>query len=462
MAVQPESTPLPEDGWVAARLLPSTGIKGEKERETRATQALLSVMRGVPDFGSKILHLGGGPSGSRLVETYAEVPFSGGEGNACRPDGAAVVRTRGRAPNVRRWLIEVKTGDDQLTAEQVGTYLDIAREQGFDAVLTVSNQITSSPEESPVTLPARRGRPRDSEPQLYHLSWWRILTEAAVLHQHQGIADTDQAWILAELIAYLDDERSGVKPFHDMGRGWTTVRDGAPAERLRANQPEVQEVTERFGQLVEYLGMSLYRDLGRRAEVLHGRGDAASRRSEACAELAGRGTLRAAIKIADTVNPVEIVADLRTRQLATTVDVPAREDRATALPRIRHLLSQLKDTPEAGVDVEALYTYRRAAQATLTDARANPGRLLLEAAPRETPRSFRITLRRPIGRGGGRGGRDSAIDKTRRQLIDFYRDVIQGITPWRPAPAASAAHRSRDPRRRGWASRGGCATARPG
>ena len=85
--------------------------------------------------------------------------------------------------------------------------------------------------------------------------------------------------------------------------------------------------------------------------------------------------------------------------------------------------------------MEALYTYRRAAQATLTDARANPGRLLLEAAPRETPRSFRITLRRPIGRGGGRGGRDSAIDKTRRQLIDFDRDVIQGITPWRRAPA---------------------------
>jgi hypothetical protein len=135
------------------------------------------------------------------------------------------------------------------------------------------------------------------------------------------------------------------------------------------------------------------------------------------------------------VNPVEIVADLRARQLATSVEVPAREDRATALPRIRHLLSQLKDTPEAGIDVETLCTYRRTAQATLTDARAKPERLLLEAAPRETPRLFRITLRRPIGRGGGRGGHDSLIDKTRQQVIDFYRDVVQGITPWRAAPA---------------------------
>lgn len=95
----------------------------------------------------------------------------------------------------------------------------------------------------------------------------------------------------------------------------------------------------------------------------------------------------------------------------------------------------MRDSPEAGTDVQALYTYKRTAQTTLAEARANPERLLLEVAPRETPRSFRITLRRPIGRGGLRGGKDNFIDKTRQQVVDFYGDVVQAITPWRPAPA---------------------------
>ena len=36
----------------------------------------------------------------------------------------------------RNWtaLVEVKTGTNALAAEQLETYLDVAREQGFDAV----------------------------------------------------------------------------------------------------------------------------------------------------------------------------------------------------------------------------------------------------------------------------------------------------------------------------------------
>jgi hypothetical protein len=36
-------------------------------------------------------------------------------------------------------LVEVKTGPNQLATEQLENYLEIAREQGFDAVVTISN-----------------------------------------------------------------------------------------------------------------------------------------------------------------------------------------------------------------------------------------------------------------------------------------------------------------------------------
>ena len=41
--------------------------------------------------------------------------------------------------------MEVKTGTSVLDADQINAYWDIARAEGFDAVLTVSNEIAPSP-----------------------------------------------------------------------------------------------------------------------------------------------------------------------------------------------------------------------------------------------------------------------------------------------------------------------------
>src|SRR3712207_9385166 len=68
------------------------------------------------------------------------------------------------------------------------------------------------------------------------LSWWRVLTEAIVQHRHHGVADSDQAWILGELIAYLDHEASGASGFQDMGDKWVGVRNAAAAGTLRSEE----------------------------------------------------------------------------------------------------------------------------------------------------------------------------------------------------------------------------------
>lgn len=179
----------PEDGWHPARIIPTSGIGGGHEQERRATSALLAVMKAV---GAAIAGKAGGPRGR--LSTFVEVPLSGAEGESLIPDGAIVVEGRKGS----RWccLVEVKTSDNDLDPLQVDAYLDVAKAQGLDAVLTISNQITRSPAENPFALPTKgRGRPVN-RPPLYHLSWWHVLTEAIVFHQHHGIADPDQAWIL--------------------------------------------------------------------------------------------------------------------------------------------------------------------------------------------------------------------------------------------------------------------------
>ena len=230
-----------EEGWHPARLIPAVGIRGQEEQEKRATSSLLAVMRAIPDFGHALLGPLDAPKGR--IATYAEVQLKDGAGKTHIPDGAIVVE---RGKTVWKCLVEVKTGTAELRSEQVNRYLDWARENRLDGVLTISNEITGSPTDSPVPVDGRKLRAT----HLYHLSWWRIVTEAIVQHRHRGVSDPDQAWLLGELIAYLDDERSGASGFQDMGETWVRVRDGAGDGTLRAGDKEVRDVAERWEQFV--------------------------------------------------------------------------------------------------------------------------------------------------------------------------------------------------------------------
>jgi len=205
----------PEDGWHESRLIPITSIGGQADQEQRATSALLAVLRGVPEFGRAVLAQAGAPAGR--IRTYIEVRFPDEKGKAPRPDGAVIVEW-----GKKRWiaLLEVKTGGAQLAAEQVNAYLEIAHERSYDAVVTISNQITASPDESPVK--AKRWK----SVALRHLSWWGILTEARVQHARHSITDPDQAWILDELIRYLESDRAGTGGFEDMGDRWVVSAFG--------------------------------------------------------------------------------------------------------------------------------------------------------------------------------------------------------------------------------------------
>jgi hypothetical protein len=117
-------------------------------------------------------------------------------------------------------LVEVKTGGNQLAVEQLENYLDIAREQGYDAVLTISNEIPPMAGQHPTKVDKRKVR----KVALHHLSWTQVLAEAVMQKEFRGVADPDQAWILGELIRYLEHSRSGAMEFEDMGESWVAVR----------------------------------------------------------------------------------------------------------------------------------------------------------------------------------------------------------------------------------------------
>lgn len=167
----------PEE-WQPARLITVAGIRGQDEQEARATSALLAVLGAVPPFAHAILAPLGAPRGK--VETFCEVRLKDAAGRVSRPDGAIVV-TRGAT--AWRALVEVKTSTAPVLEEQVNRYLDLARENGFDCVITISNDIVSSPTDVPYPYDRRKTR----RVGLLHVSWWRILTRAVLEYRHRGI-----------------------------------------------------------------------------------------------------------------------------------------------------------------------------------------------------------------------------------------------------------------------------------
>jgi hypothetical protein len=412
-----------EEGWHAARLIPAIGIKGQEEQEKRATSSLLAVLRAVPEFGHALLGPLGAPKGR--ISTYTEVQVKDTAGRSHIPDGAIVIE-RGRTT----WmcLVEVKTGSAKLEADQVNRYLDWARENRLDGVLTLSNQITSSPADSPVPVDGRKLR----SVKLHHLSWWRVITEAIVQHRHRGVSDPDQAWLLGELIAYLDDDRSGASGFRDMGESWVKVRDGAGNGTLRATDAEVRSVAERWDQFVEYLCLGLGQDLGREVKPVRPRKQTATTRLDQTATmLATDGRVEAAIRVPDAAGPLVLRADLRAKSVITSVTVDAPLD-GRPTTKVNWLLRQLKDAPDDLV-IEVSFANSKATTAGLmTAAREHPPRLLLPNDAKRSPRSFRLALARPMGTKRGKGERSFVLE-TRKQAIDFYRELVQDLRPWRPS-----------------------------
>jgi hypothetical protein len=92
---------------------------------------------------------------------------------------------------------------------------------------------------------------------LHHLSWTQVLTEAVMQKTHRGVADPDQAWILGELIRYLEHPRSGALEFDDMGGSWVAVRQSVAAGTLRASDKGVADVASRWDQLTRYACLRL-------------------------------------------------------------------------------------------------------------------------------------------------------------------------------------------------------------
>ena len=380
----------------------------------------------VREFSIELMSpLGASRAQKATVETFTEVKFPG---TKVRPDG--LVRVEYGKSN---WssLVEVKTKSNNLNADQINSYWDLARDHGIDHVLTISNEI--APQEGVHPTEGLKVK-SNSRVQVSHISWSAIVSTALRIKQHKGVSDPEQAWLVEELIRYLDHPNSGALDFSDMGQHWVAVRDSAREGTLSNRSEGIDDVVARWDQLLRFGALELRAEIGEDVDPVFPRGqtDVRQRASALIDSLCSMGTLPGTLRIPHTVGDLRVEADLRARQLTASLYVGAPLDKG-AKGRMSWLVNQLKDAP-GDVDIEVFAKNARASTtASLDETRSDRYAPLDDG--RTEPYRFRIVMRSEMGMGRKTGTRSSSFITTVLNLINsFYGDVVQQITQWqRPA-----------------------------
>ncbi|MEV6785911.1 TerD family protein [Streptomyces sp. NPDC051098] len=412
------------EAWRPARLFPAPTLKSDKERELRATSVLLSVMAEVPEFGRRLTAPFGAPAGR--MQTFTEVSLPYGE-TPRRPDG--VIRVE-RAGKLWTGLVETKTNGNPLRPEQVQDYMDIAARRGYEAVITLSNDVAL--EGCPPVAAKTDGR-RKHKVALWHLSWAEVAHQAQMLIRHEGVGNAAHAWLLQELLSYLQHENSGCHGFQNMGPAWVPVRNGIDTETLCQGDRRAVEVVESWEQLIRQVCLRLGGELGQKVLPVQRakRGvDPRTRRAALADGLCEDGRLTAELRIDSTPGVLTIVADLRTGRLRTSMEVRAPEG-SYPLTSAKRLLRMLAEAP-ADLHVETLVEEGHGPRGTLERLRPEPADMLPKDGTRAT--GFRLSLFK--GMGVTRGSAETGFIRSVDDVVDrFYAQVVAQLGPFERRPA---------------------------
>ncbi|MBB3076873.1 stress response protein SCP2 [Streptomyces violarus] len=416
------------ESWKQARLFPVSALKNDRDRETRATSVLLSVMTQVPRFGRRITAPFGAPSGR--METFTEVSLPHGD-TPRRPDG--VIRVE-RAGKLWTALVETKTNGNPLRSDQVQAYMDIAARRGYEAVITLSNDVAL--EGSPL-VDVKIDRRRKHQVALWHLSWAEVAHQAQMLIRHEGVGNAARTWLLQDLLHYLQHENSGCHGFQNMGSAWVPVRNGINDETLCQGDPRALEVVESWERLIRQVCLRLGGELGQKvlpAQRTRRGTDPGARRARLADQLCLEGRLQAELRVEGAPGLLTLSADLRTAKLRTSVEFPAPEQ-GYPLTWAKRLVRRLAEAP-ADLHVETLVEGETGGpRGTLERLRPEPADLLpKDNATRIT--GFRLSLFK--GMGSGRGSAESGFIRSVDDAVQrFYSSVVVHLDA--PASGRTAA-----------------------
>ena len=406
-----------------ARLFP---VLADTSKEGRTLSILLACFETVDNFGKSLLSDLGIKVGARTqIKTYTEVVLKKGGDKAVRPDGLIVVKS-----GTTTWtaLVEAKVGNSDLNAEQLESYLEIARLNGIDALITISNQFAPLPTHHPVQLSTASLK----KARVAHWSWMYLLTQATLQLGNDEITDREQRVILNEMVRFLSHPSAGVKGFDQMPAAWTDVVNAVQAGgTIAAKSDAAQEVVGAWYQETRDLSLILSRQLGEDVSVRVPRAhvrDPELRMKTDLQTLATENCLRAEFDVPNTAGVIEVCADLRKRSVFASMRVAAPADRKSTKARLSWLVRQLQKSNPEGIHIRFIWPGRgQFTQQPLAVLRERPE--VAEDSDKVVS-SFEVVFARDLGVRFAQ--RKNFIVEIEQALPDFYEQVGQHLKAWQP------------------------------
>ncbi len=408
-----------------ARLFP---VLSTTSKEGRTTSIVLACLAKVDEFGASLLGSVDQKVGARSkIHTFTEVVCKNRAADIKeRPDGLIVLRS-----GSREWkaLVEAKIGSSDLNADQIERYRQLAKDNGIDCVISISNQFATSPQTHPLS---EVNKSRSKIP-VFHWSWMYILTEADLLLSQDSVSDTDQRILLNELRRFLTHESAGVKGFDRMPKAWGELnRLVSSGGVIPAKSSDAGTVITAWHQETRDLALILSRmteaSVSEKLSRKH-RSDSAARLKDDLVLLREKQELQAELDVPDAAAPLVVCVDMKRRSVDVGMTLRAPEDKVSTKARLNWVLRQIKAEDLADLYIRLLWPGKsEPTQYLVTDLREDPD---IANAHRDhlSPRSFHIFRSKRLG---ARFTQQTNFIVDLEALIPaFYGQIGANLTAWK-------------------------------
>ena len=427
--------------------LPDVLVRGERSRlfpvladtskEGRTLSIFLSCLETVPELGRSLLASIDVGVGSRAqIETYTEVVLKkNATQKSYRPDGLIRVTNGSKSWTA---LVEAKVGNAELTLDQLETYLDLARQNGIDALVTLSNQFASLPSHHPVNV----GASARKKVELFHWSWMYVLTQSTLLLSQEDVTDREQRVVLREMNRFLLHQSSGVKGFDQMPPCWgDAISKVLAGGTIPQNSADARELVSAWHQEVGDLSLVLSRQLETGVKVRIPKAFVMSPNDRQKADqktLSEQALLHTTLDVPDTAGAINVCADLKKRSILISMRLRAPDDMKTSKARVNWLLRQLQKAEPLNIHIRCFWPGKTpATQHTLAALRTEP-EIVNTDRQTQAVLSFEIIMAKDLGAKFSQ--RKLFLSELEALVPAFYNQAAQHLKAWRArAPKISEA-----------------------
>lgn len=409
-----------------ARFIP---VAKDSNTEARLLSPVLAAMVMVPEFARTMLN----PIGARVgktttVRALTEIVFASDDAQPTnRPDGLILLKTGKRE---YRLLVEAKAKGTALEKQQVETYLELARDNKVDAVLTISNEFSANATHSPLTVRPTLLR----KVELFHFSWSLILTNVDLMLERECIGDEDRILIMHELRRYLSHHSTGVSGFSQMNKSWREIVKAFSSDTPPPKSDlRLMETIAAWHQEQKDLCLILSRHIGRHVSLKlppKSRVDAHILQRDTLNHLLDSNCLLCELDVPDAPSTIAVRASLARKTISIAIKLKAPTDRKSARARSNWLMRQLNNVSDPRIQLLLHYPGKKSVQPfEIVALRENLGRV--EDDSKIAPNYFEVRLHDSLG--SEFSGSRKFIDRLEVNLLEFYAQAVAGVKPWTPS-----------------------------